>query len=610
MGTSDDFRFDLGEVLGKGALATVIAVTGPDGRPYAGKLLHDSQSRDPSAVARFKQEAALLHSLDHVNIVRVIETVTVWGRPMLVMERVEGPTLAQLIARDSPLPERLLLAIGHGIAEGLAHAHAHGVIHRDLKPGNVLLQENEPAPIPKIADFGMARASSLAGVDHQAMTVVGTPDYMAPESVDPLAVDLRSDLYALGCILYEMACGRPPFDAATPLGLLHQHRTAPIPALPERLSPGLRRLIERLLAKSPGERPQAAEAVLKRLDQILGGDETRALVSTVGDELPRCSACEEPLLPELKLCLACGQTIAFLDRGNHKIIVMGPGSVGDKFDTQLRDRLVAWIASNPRLHLDSSRIAKQIPRLPFTLCKGVDRIGSENVVTSLNAIGIRALTHNKHALSLPEMRAKSKALALRTAAIMAAGSVGVMQSLSLWMLPIMFLAAIGISTLSSTRSTTKALARGTKNTPKAITAALNKVEAVLPALRARRHRMALRAVVHRSLALTEARHGAADADELGQAIEAATIAAGRLDALDHELERLDIRTATDQARKSLHERDVWSARLLELTASLDAIQARAAAALHQREAGGADTRLGELRIRIEALEEIAALENE
>lgn len=608
MGISDDQRYDLGEILGKGALATVVAVTGQGGQRYAGKLLHDSQSQDASAVARFLQEAALLRRLDHVNIVRVIETVTVGGQPMLVMERVDGPTLAQLIARDSPLPERLLLAISRGIAEGLAHAHAHGVIHRDLKPGNVLLQENEPAPIPKIADFGMARASSLAGVDHQAMTVVGTPDYMAPESVDPLAVDLRSDLYALGCILYEMACGRPPFDAATPLGLLHQHRTAPIPALPENLSPGLRRLIERLLAKSPGERPQAAEAVIERLDQILGGDETRALVNTVDVDQPRCSACAEPLLPELKLCLACGQTIAALDRGNHKIIVMGPGSVGDKFDTQLRDRLVAWIASNPGLHLDSSRIAKKIPRLPFTLCTGVDRIGSENVVNSLNAIGIQALAHDKHALRLPEMRGKWKALTLRTTAIVAASGIYWMKTI--WLLPIALLAVVGITAFSTTRSTTKALARGIKTTPKAITAALNKVETVLPALRARRHRMALRAVVHRSLALTEARHGAANADELGQAIEAATVAAGRLDALDRKLECLDIRTATDQVRKSLHERDVWSARLLELTASLDAIQARAAAALHQREAGSADTRLGELSTRIEALEEIAALENE
>ncbi|HFE46861.1 MAG TPA: serine/threonine protein kinase, partial [Nannocystis exedens] len=584
---------------------------GPKGQHYAGKLLHNSQSQDASAVARFLQEAALLRSLNHVNIVRVIETATVSGQPMLVMERVDGPTLAQLIARDAPLPERLLLAIGRGIAEGLAYAHAHGVIHRDLKPGNVLLQANEPAPIAKIGDFGMARASSLAGVDHRAMTVVGTPDYMAPESVDPLAVDLRSDLYALGCILYEMACGRPPFDAATPLGLLHQHRTAPIPALPDPISPDLRRLIERLLAKSPGERPQAAEAVIQRLDQILRGDRPQALATTpttVDETGPRCSACGEPLLPELKLCLACGQTIAALDRGNHRIIIIGPGSVGDKFDTQLRDRLVAWIASNPGLHLDTGRIAKKIPRLPFTLCTGVDRIGSESVVKSLEAIGIQALTHDKHALRLPQMRGKWKALTLRTTAIVAASGVYWMKTI--WLLPFVLLAVVGISAFTTSRSTTKALPRDTKTTPKAIRNALNKVEAVLPALRARRHRMALRAVVHRSLALSQARHDAADADELGQAIEAATVAAGRLDALDRELERLDIRSATDQVRSSLHERDVWSARLLELTASLDAIQARAAAALHQREAGSADIRLGELSARIEALEEIAALENE
>ncbi|MCA9317961.1 MAG: serine/threonine protein kinase, partial [Planctomycetes bacterium] len=186
--------------------------------------------------ARFLQEAALLRRLAHPNLVRVVEIAAVAGRPMLVMERIDGPDLAAWIARDAPLEESQLLAIGRGVASGLAHAHAAGVIHRDLKPGNVLLQDNDPAPIPKIGDFGMARASSLDGVDHQAMTVVGTPDYMAPESIDPLAVDPRSDLYALGCILFEMATGRPPYGAATPLGLLHLHRTAPIPALPEHLS--------------------------------------------------------------------------------------------------------------------------------------------------------------------------------------------------------------------------------------------------------------------------------------------------------------------------------------------------------------------------------------
>jgi len=617
---SDDGRYRLGEELGKGALATVVAVTGPAEESYAGKLLHDSQSQDPSAVARFLQEAALLRSLDHPNLVRVIETATVGGRPMLVMERVDGPTLAQEIARNAPLSESRILSLGRGIASGLAHAHAAGVIHRDLKPGNVLLQIYDLGPHAKIADFGMARASSLAGVDHQAMTVVGTPDYMAPESIDPLAVDLRSDLYALGCILYEMATGRPPFDAATPLGLLHQHRSAPIPALPDELSPGLRRLIERLLAKSPGDRPQAAEAIIERIDLLAGGDETRALAVTTDADgsasiaakgPSRCTACDQPLLPELNLCLACGQAIASLGRGDYKVIVTGPGSVPDKLDLKLRNQICAWIEGNPGLHLDAAPLAKTIPRLPFTLCAGVDQLGSEAVVRGLAQLGVTAVSHTGSSMRIPAMRQKATTLAKRIGAIIAVSCVGTMQSAGihmLWVVPLMALVVGGANAWSGAKPATKALARGTSKTPAAITAALKTVEEVVPALHARRHRLALRAVVHRAFALLEGRHGAAAPEELAQAIAAATVAAGRLDALDRELERRDIREASDSIRDSLHERDVWSARLLELTASLDAIQARASAALHKRELAADDDRLGELRDRIEALEEIAALE--
>ena len=232
---SDDGRYRLGEPLGRGALATVVALEGPDGRAFAGKILHASHGDDPGAAARFLQEAALLRRLDHPSVVRAHDIVAVAGRTMLVLERVDGPTLAQRIARAAPLGEPDLIAIGRSIAAGLAHAHARGLIHRVLKPSNSLLappaQPGAP-PLAKIADFGMARASSLAGVERGGLAAVGTPDYMAPEHLDPLAVDPRSDLYSLGCILFEAATGRPPYGAATPSA----SSTSPAPP-PSRLSP-------------------------------------------------------------------------------------------------------------------------------------------------------------------------------------------------------------------------------------------------------------------------------------------------------------------------------------------------------------------------------------
>src|SRR5690606_11518388 len=115
-----------------------------------------------------------------------------------------------------------------------------------------------------------------------------------------------SDLYALGCILYELATGRPPYDAATPLGLLHQHRSAPIPPVPESMSQGTRALITELLAKSPGDRPQAAAIVARRLAELAEGAPGRALARVDEAGRARCHTCGEPLLPGVGLCLACG----------------------------------------------------------------------------------------------------------------------------------------------------------------------------------------------------------------------------------------------------------------------------------------------------------------
>ncbi|MCA9688746.1 MAG: serine/threonine protein kinase, partial [Myxococcales bacterium] len=275
-------EYRIGEALGQGAVATVVRVHGPDGRVYAGKILHASHGQDATAVARFAQEAELLAGIEHEHLVTLHGVVEIDGRRTLLMELVDGPTLEQLIARDAPLPEERVIALARGIAAGLSRAHGAGIIHRDLKPANVLVATGPPET-PKIADFGMARATSFAGVDRKAMAVLGTPDYMAPESLDPMAVDPRTDLYALGCILHEMMTGRPPYTAATPFGVLDQHRGAPIPPAPETYSRGLAALTAALLAKSPADRPQAAATVVTTLDRLAAGEGHGAALMPIGE---------------------------------------------------------------------------------------------------------------------------------------------------------------------------------------------------------------------------------------------------------------------------------------------------------------------------------------
>ena len=200
------YRF--GRELGSGAIGRVVEVHGDDGRVWAGKVLHARQHADPRARRRFEAEAKLLAGVAHPNLVAIEGLAEVDGETVLLMELVSGRDLGDLIAAEAPVPVARIAELGRGIAAGLGAAHRAGLVHRDLKPANVLIAADGT---PKVADFGLARAASFAASDPDAVVVAGTPDYMAPETVDPLATDGRSDLYALGCILCELATGSPPY---------------------------------------------------------------------------------------------------------------------------------------------------------------------------------------------------------------------------------------------------------------------------------------------------------------------------------------------------------------------------------------------------------------
>ncbi|MFJ6564516.1 serine/threonine-protein kinase [Streptomyces sp. NPDC091412] len=251
-------RYQLEELLGRGGMGEVWRARDEVlGRPVAVKLLL-AGGVDPTAAARFHQEAQTTARLSHPNVVAVYDFGQADGRLYLVMEMVQGHSLAERLASGGPLTSREVAAIGSQTASGLAAAHRQGIIHRDIKPANLLLV---PDGTVKVVDFGIARlADDTAAALTSAGMIVGTVSCLAPERVLGKDAGPASDMYALGCVLYELLVGHPPFRADTPTALLYQHvQESPLPphSVGVELPVELEQLVLSLLAKDPESRPDA-----------------------------------------------------------------------------------------------------------------------------------------------------------------------------------------------------------------------------------------------------------------------------------------------------------------------------------------------------------------
>jgi serine/threonine protein kinase len=234
------------------------------GRTVAVKLLRSDLAEDPVSKARFTREAQSVAGLNHHAIVAVYDSGedVVGGQtvPYIVMELVEGRTIRDLLLNaEAPPPEQALIIVS-GVLEALAYSHQHGIVHRDIKPANVIITNSGAV---KVMDFGIARA--LHGAQStmtQTGMVMGTPQYLSPEQALGKAVDHRSDLYATGCLLYELLALRPPFTGETPLSVVYQHvQDIPVPPseIMDAVPPELDGLVMRSLAKDPDDRFQSAE---------------------------------------------------------------------------------------------------------------------------------------------------------------------------------------------------------------------------------------------------------------------------------------------------------------------------------------------------------------
>jgi tRNA A-37 threonylcarbamoyl transferase component Bud32 len=246
-------RYELGPVLGQGGMARVYQGTDRTlERTVAIKILAEPYSRDSEFVQRFRREAQAAARLNHPNIVSVHDSGSDDGTHFIVMELVEGESLGARLKREGPLAPVEATRIGVAITRALAAAHERGVIHRDMKPSNVMLTEDGGV---KVVDFGIARASGAEEITRSGL-VLGSALYVSPEQAQGASGDERSDLYALGCVLYQMLTGRPPFMADDPVASLYQHvneRPAPpssIRPVPEELE----RVVLRCLEKDPARR--------------------------------------------------------------------------------------------------------------------------------------------------------------------------------------------------------------------------------------------------------------------------------------------------------------------------------------------------------------------
>ena len=361
-------RYELRELLGEGASSRVYRAFDHATRTdVAVKVLNPHLRTDEVSLERFRREIQITRRLGHPQIVSIYDLVVEPDRIFLVMELLPGRSLAELVAVEHPLPVPRVLSFLRQMLEVLAACHACDVVHRDLKPHNVFVDDKDRLTL---IDFGIARMTALRDLTRTG-TSLGSPEYMAPELFARAAHDPRSDLYAVGVVTFELLAGRLPFQQETLAMLFRAHREDPVPDLGEirgDLPDWLAQLVARLLAKHPQQRYQGAEEVLADLD-------ARRVAARELPRLPRrrCLDCDQQTLEELAVCLGCGADCRALSRSGSRDLRISPGQDPAALRAFLASRLgieaVAWA---PRCTLLARRIE---PAAAETLRRQAARAG-------------------------------------------------------------------------------------------------------------------------------------------------------------------------------------------------------------------------------------------
>ncbi len=369
-------RYELGAMIGTGGMADVyLAQDVRLNRQVAIKILRSDLARDPSFVTRFNKEALSVAALNHPGIVSVYdsgkEDSPSGAMPYIVMEYVEGKTLRELVNKGERFALNRAVEITEGILIALQYSHKNGIIHRDIKPGNIMITDNGDV---KVMDFGIARALADTGATMTSTwNIVGTAQYLSPEQATGTQADARSDLYSVGCLLYELLAGRPPFTGDTPVAIAYQHVSAPlipITELQESLDPALNAFFSIALAKDANERYQSANAMLKDLKKLIKGE---GITTQIPKQMRKEKSRNRIAALSIALVLLVGGVSYFILSPNQSSVTRILPNVVGLTEAQARQELAGLTitiqrAPDPRIPRD--RVSSQLPLATIRVSEG------------------------------------------------------------------------------------------------------------------------------------------------------------------------------------------------------------------------------------------------
>jgi tRNA A-37 threonylcarbamoyl transferase component Bud32 len=619
-------RYRLLAPVGRGAIAEVVRARDEQrGAEVALKILYPHLRESAAVVERFRREVDIVRRISHPHVLAIREVVDSDGQLFLVMDYHPGGDLADRLAGKRALSAGELRVLAAQLCGALAAAHRAGVVHRDVKPSNVLCGPG-PGLDVRLCDFGLARTAELSGLT-TANAVLGTPEYMAPEVVVDGHADPRSDVYSLGVMLFEAATGRLPFYGDSPYQLMRQHVDAEAPrarSLASALPAAIDDAIARALAKDPLDRFSTCEDLARAFADEPPAQRSAALApatAAVAAARRVCPQCGGWLVEAAGVCADCGAALLRLEdavEGGVSVLVLGPGKAGDKIDARRHVALFEILDELPVGRVPIGRGRRRAPRVPFFVARGLTERSATELAGRLNAIGLDARVQTGSALAHRGMRAKVWEMNKRRTVGAGVLLTGGPQLVSAWVelhhlffliYPIgLVLWAAGLAS-SAIRHTRPLIDRrsGRASQP----AAPGRLADALSRLRSRQDRRLVGRVLER-----QARVAGLGRGELAQAlVERAALIADALANLDSmRAADASVAPAPDRALAELRREEVTRvvlrADLLRVASRLDdlcQIVARAAVVDSADETARLDREIQEIALAVESEQEVAAL---